>query len=179
MKKSETLLSLNPSVMIPTDINYTFRCVEEKVEKSNNSGSLMIVRELELISPEIIPFNGNNYGMSGMKQNQYITFKVSDGKGGFDPVKTQLAMGRVWTDYEKLGFDGEDIDENNPVLIAKGRKLLFKLKNDEFIYSEPLTQDDIKAGKKYGQGAPIIDEATGKPKVGFKHVLGYMQGVAE
>lgn len=179
MKKSETLLSLNPSVMIPTDINYTFRCVEETVEKSNNSGSLMIVRELELISPETIQFNGDNYGMAGMKQNQYITFKVSDGKGGFDSVKSQLAMGRVWTDYEKLGFEGDDIDENNPVLIAKGRKLLFKMKNDEFTFTTPLTQADIAAGKKYGQGAPVIDEATGKPKIGFKHVLGYLQGVAE
>lgn len=178
MKKSDTLLSLNPSVMIPIDINYTFRCVEESVEKSNNSGSLMVVRELELIAPETIEFNNNRYGMAGMKLYQYITFKVSDGKGGFDKTKTQLAMGRVWTDYEKLGFTGEDIDENNPILIAKGRKLLFKMKNEEFTYTAPLTQDDIQAGKKFGQGAPVIDEATGKPKIGFKHVLGYLQGVA-
>lgn len=179
MKKTDALLSLNPSVMIPTDINYTFRCIGEKFEKAKNSDSMMIIRELELVSPETIEFNEETYGVAGMKQTQYLQTKVSDGSGGFDATKTKLAMGRVWTDYEKLGFDGEDIDENNPILIAKGRKLLFKMKNDEFVYTAPLTQADIQAGKKFGQGAPVIDEATGKPKIGFKHVLGYMQGVAQ
>jgi hypothetical protein len=165
--------------MIPTkDVDYTFRCIEETFDKSKSSDSFMITREWELVSPDSVLIDGEEFSIAGMKFTQRLVTKVSDGKGGFDSNKTKLAMGRLYNDYDKFGIDKDEvIDESNPRLLAKGKLARFSMRNKEEKWTEKLTEAEVKAGKKYGEGAPIIDPDTGKQKVSIKPELGFLLDV--
>lgn len=160
MKKSETIKGITLMMQLPTTTSYAVQCIEEKFLPSKNTGSFMIEREWQILDPSKIEINGETYDCAGTKVTQRLMVKMKDDKGNWDANKTAKVMRYVWEDYEALGYTEDDIDENNPPLIAKGVVANVEIKNVEQLFNEPVTQAELAEGKKIGKPKMMEDGVT-------------------
>lgn len=171
MKREELAAQLPNNVALPKD-RYAIQCTEEEFGESSK-GNMMITRTWEIVSPTEKPINGQTYGIAGIVLKQYLTtvcFKEGANGKEVDTAKTATMMGQVFEDYKKLGLPCEDIDENNPPLLAKGLVVNAILLSKEFQQTKSATPEQLAKGQKYGD--PILDE-DGKALHSYKVQLDY------
>lgn len=153
-KVTEGVGMWNNTIPFPKD-RYVCHCISEERKKAASS-NLMLVREWEIVKPETIKVGDKEFNIAGQKVTQYLTFKVhavdDNGKAldTWDAAKCELAFGRLRDDLLKLGFDGEEIDDENPPLIAKGKTVdLILYGKEDKKYKSP-TPEQIAKGIKRG-----------------------------
>lgn len=181
MKREELAAQLPKNVALPKD-RYSIQCTEEEFGESSK-GNMMITRTWEVVDPTEKVINGQKYGIGGIILKQYLTtvcFK--DGPNGkeVDTTKTQTMMAQVFEDYKKLGLPYDDIDENNPVLGAKGLVANAILLSKPVPQTKDPTPEQLAKGQKYGD--PILDEEgkgldTWRVQLDYNGLLGLSQSV--
>lgn len=157
----------------PKDL-YQLHCVEESLETSQ-AGNPMLVRKWEIVSPETARMGDLTISVGGVQFTQYLTCKVRDGEG-WDVEKSDKAFGGLKTDLIKLGFTGNELDDENPPLLAKGKTVdaVVYGKADKK-YKSP-TPEQMAQGRKVGDA---IKDSSGKEIVVYQLQLdGGIQGLA-
>lgn len=157
-QQSETIVSLTSKIALPRD-RYVALCMKEKFAPSQ-SGNPMITREWQVVQPEFVDIGGQKVVVSGVTFQQYLPTKVKDEEGrGWDEEKSSKALGRIFTDYNALGFPTtEGIDDENPALHAEGVYADVILWSEESVARKNPTLEQ-KAKRELGD--PILD-AEGK-----------------
>jgi len=156
-KATEGVSQWNNKIMFPKD-RYTLQVIEEKCEPSSG-GNPMITRTLQVIAPETAQVGDVTINVSGTKVTQFLVCKVSDGSGGWDAEKSDKAFGRLRDDLLLFDPSLEQIDDENPPLIAKGKFVDAVIYGrEQKSYKNP-TPEQIAKGQKIGD--PIKD-ANGK-----------------
>jgi hypothetical protein len=112
-------INWNSKMAFPKD-RYTIRCTEEKFGMNSNNNP-MITREWEVVAPETVQIGDQIVTVSGATIQQYLTSKVKGDGGQWDSKRSDGAFARLRDDLKLLGFEGEEIDDENPPLIAKGK----------------------------------------------------------
>lgn len=149
--KSNMVKQLNSKIEFPKD-RYLLLCTDEKLAPSQG-GNPMITRNWELISPEVIEINGEQVSIGGTKFTEYLVVKNLTGDDKKTAAeKTAASQARLVANYEKLGYT-DDIDDENPVLIAKGKYADWICGSDENVQCKAPTPEERAKGKKVG--API------------------------
>lgn len=157
-KLTEGVGGWNKSMMFPKN-RYTARCLEEDFG-INNNGNPMITRKWELICPEPVEIGERKIDVDGLKITQYVITKVKNEAGdGWDTDKSDKAFGRFADELQKLGFDGETINDENPPCFAKGKVVDLIAYGKKVKSFQSPTAEQRAQGKKIGD--PIKD-ASGK-----------------
>lgn len=169
--KSKTVANLSSKLALPRD-HYVLRCISEKFAPSK-AGNPMITREWELVFPETKEIGGQTVNVAGTKFLQYLTVKVADGNGGWDAEKTAAAQGRLVADYDTLGFDSDNIDDENPALYAQGILADAICGSEESVQRKAQTPEQ-KAKKELGEEIKV----DGKSVKSYRPVLSQLVGRA-
>ena len=155
-KLNEGVGSWNKSMAFPKN-RYTLRCIEEDM-KIANSGSVMCQRKWEICQGEPVVIGEKSIDIDGLTLTQYATTKVK-GEEGWDAEKSDKAFSRFAEDLQKCGFEGDEIDDENPPCFMKGKVVDAIVYGKEVIsYQSPNAEQKAK-GQKIGD--PIKD-ANGK-----------------
>lgn len=157
------------------------RCLEEEFGAAkSNPLKHQIVREWEVVSPEIININGENVVIGGQKVKQYIGVRLDNNEGQRAGAQSDVLLARCRDDFKALGLPHEEIDDENPLGLApfKGNYADIMLDSDEYTFKESLTPEQKALGKKPEDAPDKIDPATGKPQVGFRLKFHYLLGKA-
>jgi hypothetical protein len=156
-KTSEGISQWNNKLPFPKD-RYTIRCIEESFGLSKSSDNPMISRTWEVLTPELVTIGDKQVNVAGAKIQQYVVCKVKDPEtGGWDAKKSDVKFGQLRDDLTALGYEGEEIDDENPPMIGMGKvvdAILYGKVNQSF--REP-TPEEKAQGKRVGQ--PIKDGA--------------------
>lgn len=155
---NEGVGSWNNRMPFPKD-RYQITCIEEEL-KSSSGGNPMIVRTWEIASPEKVQIGEREVSIAGQRIMTYGVTKVKAEDGeGWDAEKSDKCFARLVDDLKLLGFDGSEIDDENPPLIARGKTvdaIVYARESQSF--KDP-TPEQRAQGKKIGD--PIKD-ANGK-----------------
>jgi hypothetical protein len=118
---SEGISNWSNKLPFPKD-RYQMRCIEETFGLSKAHDNPMISRTWEITNPEVITIGDKQVGIAGVKVQQYLVCKVKDPEtGSWDTKKSDNKFGALHDDLKALGFEGEEIDDENPPLMATGR----------------------------------------------------------
>lgn len=140
----------NMTIPFPKDA-YVLHCVGEELGFAG-SGSVMITREWEIVSPATITVGENTYNIAGQKITQYLVTKVkAEDKQSWDEAKSAASFSRLAEDLKTLGFEGTEVDDENPPLIAKGKSVdaIVSAKSD--VQRKAPTKEMLAKGIKQGE----------------------------
>jgi hypothetical protein len=168
-KQTDTVIQLNSKTPIPQD-RYVCRCTKESFGPSRNSGNLMITREWEIVSPEEVTIGDQKVQVAGQKLYQYLVTKNLE-----DAAKSDKSLGRVFDDYNALGFPTADgIDDENPTLMAEGKYADIIIGAEESVARKDPTPEQ-RAKRQLGD--PIKD-GNGKDIKTYRPVIKQIIGQA-
>lgn len=158
-KVSEGVVAWNNKMPFPKD-RYTVKCQEEKLEVSK-AGNPMLVREFEIVAPDVVPSGDRMVSVAGKTITQWRVCKVhvEGNDKEWDQEKSDKSFGTVSEELRVCGFTGEEIDDENPPLFLKGKTFDAILYAKEETARKSPTAEQLKKGQK--QGDPIKD-ANGK-----------------
>lgn len=150
---------LNSRVKLPQG-NYVIRCKKVDFNFSRKAGNPMFVLSWEICKPETIKVAGKTYSIAGVElRKQYLTL-------------TPEAIKRTFELQAMLGLE-QRVDIDNPM--EDGNKFVGAVVNaicgsDEYIKRADLTDDEIAAGKRPEDAAPLTYE-DGSPVKGYTREL--------
>lgn len=174
-KTSDGVSSWNNKLPLPRD-RYTLRCIEESFGLSKSSDNPMLSRTWEIVAPETVTIGDKQVSVAGQKVQQYLVTKVKDpDTGGWDAKKSDTKFGQLRDDLQKLGFEGEEIDDENPPLVAESKvvdAILYGKLNQAF---KEMTAEQRASGAKVG--SPITD-ASGQPIKTYQIQIDSILGLA-
>lgn len=153
-KLSDGIGGWNKKMMFPKN-RYTARCLEEDFG-INSNGNPMITRKWELVCPEPVDIGERKIDVDGLKITQYRVIKVKseDGKT-WDQDKSDKAFGSFSEELQVVGFDGADIDDENPPLFMKDKVVDLIAYGKKVKSFQSPSAEERAQGKKVG--APIKD----------------------
>lgn len=167
---SSAIGNWNNSIPFPKDA-YALHCISEDLGFAN-SGSVMITREWEIVSPETVAIGDKTYNVAGQKIKQYLVTKVKDGDN-WDEKKSDASFSRLAEDYKTLGYTESSIDDENPKLIAKGRTVDAIVSAEEGTARRAPTPEQAAKGIKLGD--PI--KVNGKEVKSFNLKINQIVGL--
>lgn len=140
-KLADGVSGWHSKMTFPKD-NYTLRCLEEEFSPSKSTGNPMVTREWEIVCPNPVEIDGRQIDIDGLK----ITQRTMVGNLQ-DEQKDAKAFGRFSEELKVLGFEGEDIDTENPPLIAKGKVVYAIVYGKEDVSRKSPTPEQKKKGQ--------------------------------
>lgn len=155
------------------------RCLDEKFGAAkSNPLKKQIIREWEVVSPEIININGENVVIGGIKLQQYLGVRLNREDGSRSDAQSDVILGKCRDDFKALGLPYDEIDDEAPLMAApfKGNFADIMIDSDEYTFKEPQTPEQ-KALKE--EPKDKIDPQTGKPIVGFRPKFAYILGKSD
>jgi hypothetical protein len=174
-KLGETVAEVNWSSKMPLPKDrYTIRCTDEKFGMNSNNNP-MITREWEIVAPEVVMCGDQNVTVTGVKVQQYAVCKVKADDGTWDAKKSDSAYARLRDDLLLLGFDGEEIDDENPPLVAKGKVV------EAILYGRKSESRKDATPEQRAKGAKVGDPITGldgKPVVVYQPQIDSILGLS-
>jgi hypothetical protein len=164
-KMTEGASSWNNKMPFPKD-RYQIRCIEEEFGLSSGDNP-MITRTFEILSPETVPVGDRTISVGGRKVIQYRITKVrnskedvSKGEPEWNEEKSDKSFGQLRDELNLVGYDKEEIDDENPPLIFKDK--IF----DAILYGKEDTARKAPAkGQRVGEA---IKDANGKEIKSFQ-----------
>ena len=173
-KMNEGISSWNSKMPFPKD-RYQIACIEESFAPSSG-GSPMVTRKWEIVSPEVVQQGERSLNVGGLQLTQYLVTKVKDKETGeWDKEKSDKAFGRFCDELVNLGFDGTEVDDENPPLIAKGKTVDAILYAKEDVARKTPTPEQLKKGQRYGDA---IKDANGNDVKSYQLQIDSILGLA-
>lgn len=158
LSKTNTVGKLNSKVKLPRD-RYTARIKDVKYGTSS-TGNPMITLGWEVIEPEQVVINGQQYAIQGSEFSSYLSL-------------TEKAASMVFDTLEKLELPADEIDEANPNIEQFRGLVADVILNSEESSARKDPTPEQRAARQ--QGDPILD-ANGKEiksyRVRLEQVLG-------
>lgn len=145
--------------------NYVIRCTDESFGPSKSSGKPMISLSFEIVSPETMVTDGQEYTIAGTELKTYHVTQSVDEQGNVDVEKTQNIAARLKKLYEAFGLDSSNINPENPALGFKGKSVHALLYGDVQEQRKAPTAEQIQKGQK--QGEVLKNPITGKALVTY------------
>ena len=159
VKATETTGSYNRRVRFPRK-RCTCRITEEEFGASRNSGNLMVTRKLEIVLPEVLTVDGQNYEIAGQEITQYrVVRNIDPVTKERDPEKSSRSISNFLEERKNLGLPADELDDENPPLDLKGMLVDAIISSDESELREDPT-DEQKEAKELG--SPVLGQ-DGKP----------------
>jgi len=177
-KVSEGVSQWNSKMEFPKD-RYILHCVEEEFGISKGSSNPMITRTWEIVGHEggeTVTIGDKVVGIAGAKVTQYRPTKVrTEDKEGWDPAKSDKAFGAFRDELIACGFEGDEIDDENPPIFMKGKTVEAVVYGKKDVSRKPQTPEQ----KKANQPGDSIKDAGGKEIATYQLQIEMILGISE
>lgn len=166
----------NMTIPFPKDA-YVAHCVNEEFGFAG-SGSAMITREWEIVAPETITVGDKTYNIAGTKVTQYLVSKVkAEGGQGWDDAKSSKAFSRLAEDLKTLGFEGTEVDDENPPLVAKGKTVDCIISAKEDTQRKAPTKEQLAKGIRQGDKILVNGKEVKVYQLNINQIVGLNSSV--
>lgn len=166
----------NMTIPFPKDA-YVLRCMSEEI-KPASTGSPMIVREWEIVSPTSIPIGDKTYNIAGALVRQNMVFKVKAEDGSWDEKKSDSSFSRMTEELKTLGFEGTEVDDENPPLIAKGKLVNAIVSGKEDVQRRAPTAEQLTKGLKQGDKILVNGKEVKVYNLNLNQIVGLADGTS-
>lgn len=164
-------------VQFPKDSNYIIMCKDATFGPSKSSGKPMITVKFEVVAPDCVNVDGEEYTVAGVEMTQYWVTQSIDENGNLDAEKTKAIADRLAKTYKAFGLDFSTFNPENPdVEVFKGKKVYALLEAE---VREQRKQPTPEQAKNKQLGDVLKNPVTGKALVNYFPKIVEIFGVAE
>lgn len=164
-------------VVFPKDSNYIIMCKDATFGPSKSSGKPMITAKFEVVSPDVVNIDGEDYTVAGVELTQYWVTQSIDEHGNLDAEKTKSIASRLEKTYKAFGLDFSTFNPENPDVEAFKGKKVYALLDCET--REQRKQPTAEQAKNKQLGDVLKNPVTGKALVNYLPKIGEIFGLAE